>query len=160
MKKEYFWFLTFILAAAVVTGSTLGMITNFKYISQHTKARLQEQKELELEKTQKTNNLELDDPFGQTKETGTTQSSTSSDTSLALGPAADNATLVISNEEKNEIDAMLNTLDDSTKTDFGERIKHFQLKNALPSTGIIDLQTLNLLINQAKIEKAGQRLAN
>lgn len=150
MKKEYYWFFMFILAAALVTGSTMSIITNFKYISQQSKQQ-QQQKSLP-EKTDNESTLSVD------------ESNTSKTYSTAAGEMlADNGTssnkMVISNDEQEEINAMLEAMG-SNDVDYTLRIKDFQGKNSLPVTGVMDTETLNLLINKATLQKAVQHLNN
>lgn len=151
MKKEYYWFFMFILAAALVTGSTMSIITNFKYISQQSKLQQQQQKSLP-EKADNESTLSVD------------ESNTSKTKSTAAGEIlADNGTssnkMVISNDEQEEINAMLEAMG-SNDADYTLRIKDFQEKNSLPVTGVMDTETLNLLINKATLQKAVQHLNN
>lgn len=143
MKKEHFWFLIFILAAAVVTGSTLGIFTNFKYISKQSQLIHQDN---QVNSGFENTNLE--------------QGASNSAQQIAAQKAVDTTIMVVSSQEQKEIEAMLNTVEISNCSDFNARVKIFQEKNALPITGIMDYQTLNTLINLATIQKSIQRLNN
>ncbi len=164
MKKEYFWFFILILAAAIVTGSTLGIITNFKYISQQSKLLLQEQD------AQESNNLNSHNdsqsakgslqPNTETNDTINKQSSTGLASNSVQTSTPDTTDMKISKAEKAEINTMLNTVVTKDNSDFDVKVKHFQSKNSLPSTGIVDSQTLALIIDQAKLQRAIQRLDN
>lgn len=164
MKKEYFWFLIFILAAAVVTGSTLGIITNFKYITQHHKLSIQEQESPELHSLESQINRQPVQDSSQPSNTNDTainhQHAAGSPASITIATSEDTIELPVSEAEKAEINAMLNTIESSNNADFNAQLKNFQEKNSLPSTGVIDLQTLQTLINQATIQRAVQHLNN
>lgn len=154
MKKEYYWFLILILAAAVVTGSTLGLLTNFKYISQQSKIRLQENKAVE------SNTSELNQPSltNQTLAANNESSSANDTPQIAANGTTDTTVMMVSQAEKDEIDIMLNAVENINGTDYRARIRSFQEKNALSITGLMDSQTLNALINQATIQRSLQHL--
>ena len=156
MKKEHFSFLIFILAAAVVTGTTLGVFTNFKYISQQSKIRLQENQAVES----KTSELNNSSSTNQTLTTNNESGSTSTNQQLAANGTTDTTVMIVSQAEKDEIDVMLNAVEKNNGTDYSARVRSFQEKNALPITGVMDSQTLNALINQATIQRSVQRLNN
>lgn len=162
MKKEYFWFLIFILAAAVITGSTLGMITNFKYISQQCKLRLNEQETQEkISVSQKTNTQAAPSSNTQTNNSARdNQSASESTATITVGTSDENVKLPISQDERQEIEAMLKTVNSGNSPDYNAKVKNFQKDNSLPTTGTIDTQTLQVLINQATLQKAIQRLDN
>ena len=44
MKKEYLFFLVMLLAAAVITGATIGFISNFHYIEKQVQENLNQLK--------------------------------------------------------------------------------------------------------------------
>lgn len=151
MKKEYYWFFMFILAAALVTGSTLSVYANFKYISQQSK--LQQQKSIA-----KTSTGHANDSVGK-NQTDSTGLNASADQKLADNGTSSTNKMVISPDEQNEINAMLEAMG-SNNEDYTLRIKDFQEKNALPVTGTMDTDTLNLLINKVTLQKAVQHLNN
>lgn len=144
MKKEYFWFLILILAAAIVTGSTLGILTNFKYISQQSKL------------------IQQDKAAGSLNSSYTSfeQSSSNSSQQIVAQKAVDTTAMVVSSHEQKEIETMLNAVENCNCSDFNDQVRNFQEKHALPITGIMDSQTLNTLINMATIQKSIQRLNN
>lgn len=152
MKKEYFWFLIFILAAAVVTGSTLGILANFEYISKQSQIRQQEMKAVEA------NPNEHSSLPNQVQASNNKPGSADTTPQLAANGATDTTVMVVSQTEQFEIDAMLNAVESSNNKDYSTRVRSFQERNALPITGIMDSQTLNTLINQVTIQKSIQRL--
>jgi len=157
MKKEYFWFLILILAAAVITGSTLGMITNFKYISQQSKIRLQENKAVETKAIKLNNSSSPKQTQAVNNEPVSTDSAPQQ---LAANGASDTTIMLVSQTEKDEFDAMLNAVESNHGADYSARIKSFQEKHALPITGVMDSQTLSILINQATLQRSIQHLSN
>lgn len=151
MKKEYYLFFMFILAAALVTGSTLSVCANFKYLSQQSKLQQQQQKSISAKKT------------SDAASTADNSNTSKTESAVAAGPKlADNGTsgsnkMIISHDEQAEITAMLEAMG-SGNEDYTLRIKDFQEKNSLPVTGVMDTETLNLLINKATLQKAVQHL--
>lgn len=156
MKKEYFWFLILVVAAAVVTGSTLGIVTNFGHIVQHHQLNIQEQ------------NPESPSLMNQTDtKRATLDSLPTNDGSGEVSPVGitvitpeETIVLSVSESEKAAISAMLDAVQPGRNTDFDTNLKHFQESNSLPATGIVDLQTLQALISQATIQRATQHLNN
>jgi hypothetical protein len=67
-------------------------------------------------------------------------------------------TVLISPDEQTEVARMLNTIDPSDSSDYNERITKFQKQHSLSVTGVLDAQTLGILIQQAKLQKTYQRL--
>ena len=144
MKNEHGLFFALVLAAAIITGSTLGMMGNVKYVLTH---QPKTEDKLLLASGPKVTpeispNQGVQTPSASAAETATREQ-----------------TVLISPEEKTEVVAMLNMVDTSS-LNYNQRIKTFQEKHALSVTGVLDSTTLGLLIQQAQLQKAGQRLGN
>jgi len=146
MKKEYYWFFILVLAAAVVAGSTLGILMNYKYMSQQIINMHSQNKGLETQVEQKP----VSSP---------SLPQTSTKTTVAV-PASGNGDklLVLSQEEKREIEIMLNSVGIPANTNYNNRIYEFQEKNTLATTGIMDSQTMGALIKQTTIRQASRNL--
>lgn len=149
MKKENYWFFMFILAAAIVVGSTMSLYTNFNDIFQQSK--LQQQNSLP-EKAENDSRSSVD------KSKTSIIESPAAGQMLALNGTSSNQ-MVISDGEQEEINDMLEAMG-SNDEDYTLRIKDFQKKNSLPVTGVMDTETLNLLINKVTLQKSAQHLNN
>ncbi|MDD3365420.1 MAG: peptidoglycan-binding domain-containing protein [Syntrophomonas sp.] len=171
MKKEYYWFFVLILAAAVVAGSTLGITMNYKYISEQIMKERSQQEALEAQAQQKpaSSPLEVKIPpqdmppdIPQKSSNTTTPATTQSSTAVSSAPAPasgnGNKLLVLSQEEKRDIEMMLSSVGIPANTDYSQRIRQFQEKNTLTATGIMDSQTLGALINKVTINQANRHL--
>lgn len=151
MKKEYFIFIILILAAAIVSGSTLCFFSNFKYISQQIKVQQQQTKASQAADSADSG---LSDQTAKAD-----MPSAASDSTQQLALSSTNAETLVSQTDQNEIDAMLDAVDtNGNEEDYSLRIKNFQKKNALPITGVMDTQTLNALINRATLQRAIEHL--
>ncbi|CFY12410.1 Peptidoglycan binding-like [Syntrophomonas zehnderi OL-4] len=156
MKKEYVWFLILVLAAAVLTGSTLGIVTNFSHIVQYHKPSIKEQNP----EVQSLENQINEKPAQDLSPLHDEPMNVASPGGIAVVTPDETIVLSVSESEKAAITAMLNSVQPSHSPDFDTNLKHFQEKNYLPATGIVDLQTLQTLINQATIQRAAQHLHN
>ncbi|PKM77805.1 MAG: hypothetical protein CVU90_04960 [Firmicutes bacterium HGW-Firmicutes-15] len=171
MKKEYYWFFVLILAAAVVAGSTLGIIMNYKYISEQILRERSNQEALEATAQDKPSSSQLEvkipskdiPPDVPQKTTNTTTSvTTQSSTAVSSAPAPANGNgnklLVLSQAEKRDIEMMLSTVGISADQEYTQRIREFQEKSTLTITGIMDSQTLGALIKKTTINHASRHL--
>ncbi len=169
MKKEYYWFFVLILAAAVVAGSTLGIIMNYKYISEQIIKERANQESLEAQAQEKpaSNSLEVkipnqDIPPNIPPKSTTTSATTQSGTTVSSAPAPTNGNgnklLVLSQAEKKDIEMMLTTVGIPANKDYSQRIREFQEKNTLTTTGIMDSQTLGALISKATVNQVNRHM--
>ena len=60
--------------------------------------------------------------------------------------------------EKQEIEDMLNAVGIPSNQDYSQRVRDFQKKINLPSTGIMDAQTLQALIKKTTVHQASRQL--
>lgn len=137
MKREYYIFLVLIVAAAVITGSTIGIASNFDIIAS---------------KTIPAQITTIDNP----------PTSTENDEAISnIALTTDfNTDLNISEQEQVQIIEMLYILGMVNTSDYNEFIKDFQTQHALTPTGSLDSKTLNLIIEQVKLEQASRSLNN
>ncbi len=130
MRKEHFIFLILIVAAAVTTGSTIGLASNFDIlVSNSNPSPVQiaaTDNVLETSNEEKSPYLEND--------------------------------LMISQQEQEQIIEMLKALGMVSTNDYDTFIKDFQAKHSLDPTGNLDSQTLSLIIEEVKYEKASRSL--
>jgi len=142
MKKENFFFLIFVLAAAVITGSTLGIANSLIYIKEQGEVLKQEAAAQE-----------------------NSQEETAAESSLYAGlesegpvPAAPSLPelMVITEAEKEEIQSMLTGLGMVESADYNKFIIEFQKNNSIEPTGYLDSQTLQAIIKQATLQKAAE----
>lgn len=143
MKKETFFFLALVLAAAVITGSTVGIISNFDIIVNNSSIANPSVSEQAESTADEKNTADVD-----------------SDTNLQDGKSscykvtADSTELmVISQKEKEQIMVMLQELGMSKDSDYTEFIRNFQQTQSLNPTGNLDSKTLDAIIRQATLKR-------
>lgn len=152
MKLEYYIFLSLVLTAAIVTGSTLGVAANFPYI---------------VEQSQKTQTAQLTAPAVSSTLTGSEGLKPSVAAAPSVITASNSGSPVLSSDvmlvtaaEKNQIVEMLIMLGMATEADFPAFVKGFQQKHALDATGLLDSKTLHFIMEEAKLKKACTRQAS
>ncbi len=157
LKKGNFFFLVFLLAAAVILGSTVGLISNINYIvktemnkEKPTSSKAEEETVAEPESTSPEttpqadyayNNLETSDPPAQ-----------------SVSPSADPNQIDIGDEERQLLKEMLYNLGMKETDDFNAFVRAFQNKNSLQATGNIDYSTLNAIIQQSTLQEVSKSL--
>lgn len=140
MKREHLVFFVFLVAAAMVMGSTFAIVSALStYKSQQTETAVNAQSKVEIADRE--------------AEKNTVASSESRYMSGNLpgrgGGASDRLTPV----ETQEVKRMLKELG-YTKTTFSQSLKSFQEENQLANTGILDSITLDSIINLLSLNKA------
>ena len=159
MKKEYLCFLVMVLAAAVITGATIGLISNFHYIEKQV-----QENQSAAETPQQQASAPLDEPNNPIKsETVNSDSKDNINTNnevktVAVVRPATSSTeqgyLVLSREEKQQIIDMLVSLGATKNGDYSTFIRNFQKEKSLPPTGSLDSLTLHAIINEVTRQKA------
>ena len=159
MKKEYLFFLVMVLAAAVITGATIGLISNFHYIEKQV-----QENQSAAETPQQQASAPLDEPNNPIKsETVNSDSKDNINTNnevktVAVVRPATSSTeqgyLVLSGEEKQQIVDMLVSLGATKNGDYSTFIRNFQRAKSLPPTGSLDSLTLHAIINEVTRQKA------
>lgn len=162
MKKEYLFFLVMVLAAAVITGATIGLISNFHHIEKQVQENLSA-----AETTRQQVSAPADEPDDPVKsETVNPESKENINTNnnevkkVAVVRPATSSTeqgyLVLSGEEKQQVVDMLVSLGATKNGDYSTFIRNFQRAKSLPPTGSLDSLTLNAIINEVTRQRAAQ----
>lgn len=150
MQKGYYFFLILVLASAVILGSTIGLISNVSYIVQNT----------ELLKPQP--NEVFPDGHAHDSVSPTPQSNIPGSLQGEKQPlstsSGDSEYMVLSQEEKEQIKQMLFGLGMGENDDLGQFVLEFQKKNSLETTGILDSQTLDIIIKQSTLQEVSRSL--
>lgn len=157
IKKGNFFFLVFLIAAAVVIGSTVGLISNVNYIVHETEM---------LKENSSTSNVE-EEPVAETEtETPDTTSQTDSTANIESSvpaaqpsnPTANPDQLDIGDDERQLLREMLYSLGMKETDNFNDFVRSFQFKNSLNATGNIDYATLNAIIQQSTMQQVSKSM--
>ncbi|MDD2619964.1 MAG: peptidoglycan-binding domain-containing protein [Syntrophomonadaceae bacterium] len=151
IKKGNFFFLIFLLAAAIILGSTIGLISNINYIVRQT--------EILKEKPISTD-TEEEKTMAETECEPTGSISPDADSSIpgtqaVNSPAAANH-IDIGDEERYLLKEMLYDLGMNESDNFNDFVRSFQNKNSLHATGNIDYATLNAIIQQSTMQEVSR----
>ncbi|HBQ25364.1 MAG TPA: hypothetical protein DD791_03125 [Syntrophomonas sp.] len=159
MKKEYLFFLVLVLAAAVVTGATIGFISNFDYIKKHAQEDLS-QIELSQQQAISQNSNDQSDSVKNIGVNPEDKDNYHTNNDVAT-PSMDQGHLILSREEKQQVIDMLISLGAAANDDgdYSTFIRNFQMEKSLPSTGSLDSLTLNAIINELTYQRAA-KMAN
>jgi len=152
MKKEHFIFLTLLLCAAIIIGSTIGLTSNLKYIVNQMPEKKIEAAPLEQEQGPSNKSQIENDISSEKAENNEIINRTSGQILYYIGN-----NLTFSQEEKQEVTAMLASLGAEKKGDYSQFIREFQRKKGLTPTGTLDDLTLNAIINEITKQRAQQR---
>lgn len=157
MKKEYLFFLVLVLAAAIITGATIGFISNFHHIQKQAQENLSqvqttEQQTLEQGDGVKDENANPEDEplYNDSNEIKKVT------VSQPAAPTTEQGYLVLSGEEKQQIVDMLVSLGATKDGDYSAFIRNFQKEKSLPPTGNLDSLTLNAVIYEVTKQRAAQ----
>ncbi|MDD2373324.1 MAG: hypothetical protein PHR04_07385 [Syntrophomonadaceae bacterium] len=162
MKREYLFFLVMVLAAAVITGATIGFISNFHHIEKQIQENLSQvepaQQQASAPNSKKQNdNIKSEAVNPEGKDNNNTANEVKK---VAVVPPATTSTeqgyLVLSGEEKQQIVDMLVSLGATKNDDYSTFIRNFQRDKSLPPTGSLDSLTLNAIINEVTRQRAAQ----
>ncbi len=156
MKKEHLIFLVFIASAALVSGYTLSFTSCYKVIMQQDPER----GAIIAEQQSENQNIAPDISDNSTAAEGCSVACLSDvQTQPSIGTAKSKTEMmVIDNIEKAEIEAMLTALGLQEGQEYTQFIRDFQQQQLLEPTGILDSATLNLIMQQVKLDKVIQRL--
>lgn len=159
MKKEYLFFLVLVLAAAIVTGATIGLISNFHYIT-HLNPASSSQIEPVNHETATQPSAQPNAEFGEAVQPSVQQSSDSGNEVQKIAvvnqpaSAGEQGYLVLSGEEKELVVNMLVSLGADRDGDYSEFIRSFQKQKSLTPTGSLDSLTLNAIILEVTRQRA------
>jgi len=130
MRLEHSIFLTLIITAAIITGSTLGVAANFPLILGQNTITPQQPAAVQLS--------------GDTVPV-------SGDHVAASRSLSSVDVMVITAAEKKQIVEMLKSLGMADEADLTAFIKAYQERHALDATGLLDSKTLHFIIQEAKL---------
>jgi hypothetical protein len=152
MKKEYLFFLVLVLAAAIVTGATIGFVSSFHNIQQQAQENISQVQATEQQALEKSDRVKNDN--------GNAEVNDNEVTNVAItqyaAPITEQGYLVLSREEKQQIVDMLVSLGATKDGDYSTFIRNFQKEKLLPPTGNLDSLTLNAIINEVTRQRAAQ----
>lgn len=137
MKLEHYIFLSLILAAAIVTGSTLCVAAHFPYLMEQAEKARAVQLAVTQEATER-------DPA---------TSMTYTPAEISRGSSAGVDIMVITAAEKEQILTMLKSLGMDDQAELSTFIRSFQERHALNATGLLDSKTLHIIMEEAKLVK-------
>lgn len=158
IKKGSFFFLVFLVAAAVILGSTVGLISNINYIV-HQRMNNHNSTSSQAEETVSDEPADASrEAASETDNANNCESSTPSAQS-ALLPADPNQ-IDIGDDERQLLKEMLYNLGMKETDDFNAFIRAFQNKNSLQATGNIDYSTLSAIIQQSTLRGVSKSLNN
>ncbi len=156
MKKEHFICLVFIASAALVSGYTLAFASCYKVIMN------QNLEPGAVIAEQQTQNDTLGPDISDTSTAAEgcsvaclTDTQTASPTDKAVSSTE---MMVVDSVEKAEIEAMLTALGLQEGQEYSQFIREYQQQQSLTPTGTLDSATLNLIMQQVKLERVTQRL--
>ncbi len=162
MKKEYLFFLVMVLAAAVITGATIGFISNFHYIEKQVKDDLNQLEPAQQQVSvpnpdDQSDRIQNEAVSSEGKENQITDNKIKKVAVVRPAtPATEQGYLVLNGEEKQQIVDMLVSLGATKNEDYSAFIRNFQREKSLPPTGNLDSLTLNAIINEVTRQRASQ----
>lgn len=143
MKDANFLFIILIIAAAVITGSTVAMANNFDFIfAQLNTAPSASQATENTPPPANTKTIDAELPNINAPIVETNQ------------PGIDENNVTFTPHEQRQVLEMLYALGMIKETNYEEFVKNFQTEHNLNPTGELDSKTLTLIIKQSKQEKA------
>lgn len=155
IKKGNFFFLVFLLAAAVILGSTIGLISNVSYIV-HQGMNKQNSTTSKVE--EKTVTEPADTSSETAPQTDNAKNESSVPSAQSALPSANPNQIDIGDDERQLLKEMLYNLGMKETDDFNNFVRAFQNKNSLQATGNIDYQTLNVIIQQSTLQEVSRSL--
>lgn len=157
IKKGNFFFLVFLLAAAVILGSTLGVISNINYIVQKNEMNKQKSTSSQAEEDNAAEPVKISPP------TASPADNASDNLEFEVTPVQSSSSvnpdqIDIGDEERHLLKEMLYNLGMKDTDDFNNFVRAFQNKNSLRATGNIDYPTLNAIIQQSTMQQVSKSL--
>lgn len=145
MKPEHFIFFIFILAAAVVTGSTFSFAAHFPYIVERAETLAVADRDYSTAAS--TSEVQYHQ-YSAEQESASVMTAGTKKKSTDL--------LVIDAQEKEQIMQMLVSLGMHQEANYQEFIRDFQAQNELTPTGSLDSITLKTIIAQVQLAKTAE----
>jgi len=150
MEKKHYLIITLVLVTDVIAGFSLGSIVSYKHSSQQV-AAVSKYTAAQTEKKKPASA-----PSSVAAVPGTEE------VSAELPPTVVNNIgdqLNMTETEVSEVEKMLNVVGVPADKKYSQRIVDFQKNNNINTTGILDQQTLETLINQTTQRLADQRIS-
>ena len=166
MKKEYYIFLILIVAAAVITGSTIGLASNFDLIMKNSPLQA-EQMQAEQAQSGQTQTEQLSTEHLQIASIDKPMEDNSMDTTAELAATPNSPSrggnspyfkddLIISPHDRRQILGLLVVLGMIDTNNYDTFLKEFQTQHELNPSGNLDTDTLNHIIEQVRSEKVNR----
>ncbi len=140
MKLEHYIFLSLVLMAAIITGSTLCVASNLPHIL--VQAEQAQQVQSALSDRTAYNSATANTPY--------------TPSAISRGSVSSTDVMVITAAEKEQIVNMLKNLGMRNEDEMPSFIKGFQEKHALDATGLLDSKTLYFIIQESKLVRVDQ----
>jgi len=140
-----------VLALAVISGTTLGVIVGYRHSSQQVAASSQPVTD-QTEKKKEPDSAMLPVPAA---------ASLTDEASSELPPTVINSIgnhIDMSETEVSEVEKMLSIVGVPADEKYSQRIIHFQKNNNINTSGILDQQTMETLIHQVTLKYVDQRI--
>lgn len=146
------FFLVMVLMAAVVAGTTIGIVSNMGIIIDRVNVINSGAAVPDTEIAAEVHNT--------SPEALKTPAESSSEPAAASAYCTETTSdlMVVTGEEKEQIIAMLQQLGMPVGGDYNQFIKDFQQQQSLPATGSLDSRTLRIIINKTTQQRAQQAL--
>jgi len=153
MTRGQMIFMFIMISTAVITGATLGIISHFPYIIH--------QSQVIQASTDVPGNTPANIPFeekSQAEKRGPDSAALAVPATVSRNEPGNRSVqlMEITAQEKNEIRKMMQQLGMAEDQPEAEFIMEFQRNHNLQATGILDSQTLNLMIKEATYNKASR----
>ncbi len=156
MKKEHFILLVFIASAALVSGYTLAFASCYKVVMNQN---LEPGAVIAEQQTgDKSIGPDISDTSTATEGCSVACLTDAQTASSTEGAQSSTEMMVVDKVEKAEIEAMLTALGLQEGQEYSQFIREFQQQQSLDPTGTLDSATLNLIMQQVKMEKVTQQL--
>lgn len=153
MRKETIFFLILTLTAAIITGCTLGTLSNIQYLAKNGKVPV-----LAAQKEQAATKSQVADNTSSSKSANTQQKSAESTTGSSSS-SANTENMIMSPEETSQIRAMLVSLGMTEKSDYNQFVMQYQQAHGIRPTGNMDSMTLNSIIEEVRMQRIRQTVA-
>ncbi|MDR1616154.1 MAG: hypothetical protein LBR98_03995 [Syntrophomonadaceae bacterium] len=141
MKKEFLIFIVLISVAAIISGATMALASNFSIINEY----VQREAETNIPPDENTGNLNVSEKAVPEPAVSRLSINYNDDSDQILTPY-----------EQEEIMSMLQRLGANVSNDFFSDIQTYQSQNSLSSSGLLTNETLELIVKQM----AEQQLAS
>lgn len=152
IKKGNFFFLVFLLAAAIIIGSTIGLKSNIDYIVHKTEMLKEKPTSSNVEKETIAESATPSPETTSQADNSANNVETTVPTTQSANPTTNPNQIDIGDDERQLLREMLYDLGMRETDNFNEFVRTFQFNNNLNATGNIDYATLNAIIQQSTMQ--------